>query len=59
MVSKTGIASLILGLFIVVGVWFAAFQNVSVWAFVLVAVEGGLVILGLFLMFIGLLMLLL
>ncbi len=57
--SKTGLASVLLGLLILAGVWFYAFQSSGLWVMLLVTVQGGVVLLGLFLVFIGLLMLLL
>ncbi len=57
MLSKTGIASLILGLAVLLGTYFYAFASAGPWIMLIVTVQGAVVLLGLFLVFIGLLML--
>ena len=57
MLSKTGIASLIIGLAIVVGTYFYAFASAGPWIMFVVTVQGAIVLLGLFLILIGALML--
>ena len=64
-VSKIGIASFLLGLILVLGTWWFGFYNgvagmavKSLIAAIVVTIQGGLILFGLFLLFIGLLMLL-
>ena len=57
MLSKTGIASLVLGLAILLGTYLYSFAGAGLWIMLVVTVQGAVVLLGLFLMFIGLLML--
>lgn len=57
MLSKTGIAALLLGLVILLGTYFYAFASAGLWIMFIVAVQGAVILLGLFLVFIGLLML--
>ncbi|MBI5228875.1 hypothetical protein HY991_02105 [Candidatus Micrarchaeota archaeon] len=63
-VSKIGLASLLLGLTLVLGTWWFGFYNgvqgmftKSIISAVVVTIQGGLILLGLFILFIGLLML--
>jgi hypothetical protein len=56
-ISKPGIVSLILGILLVVGVWYFGFQNLGIMALIITTIAGGIVLLGLFLMLIGILML--
>ncbi len=58
MVNKTGLLSVVLGLLILGGCYLFIFQQ-SLWWLFYGAVSGGLALLGAFLVFIGLLMLLL
>ena len=56
-ISKTGIASLLLGIFLVAVTVYLGFPGATLWAIVGSAILGGLILLGLFLMLIGVLML--
>ncbi|MFH1106400.1 MAG: hypothetical protein V1787_00740 [Candidatus Micrarchaeota archaeon] len=57
MLSKAGIASLILGLLVIAASWYYWFQSAGAWAMLGVAVQGAVILFGVFLAFIGLLML--
>lgn len=62
-VSKVGIASLLIGLVLLLGIWYALFYSPSggvvdsVISAIVVIVEGGLMLLGILLIVIGILML--
>ena len=55
-ISKTGIASLIVGLVILALTWMFHFETMGITAMVLTTILGGIVLLGLFFAVIGLLM---
>ncbi|MFH1200555.1 MAG: hypothetical protein V1708_05810 [Candidatus Micrarchaeota archaeon] len=57
MISKTAIASLLLGLVVMAGTYLYAFQSAGPWIMLVVAVQGGVILLGALLVFLGLLML--
>ncbi len=55
-ISKPGLASLIIGLLMVGGVWYLAFPA-AITEMIIATILGGIVLLGLFLILIGILML--
>ncbi|MFH0972275.1 MAG: hypothetical protein ABIG96_04835 [Candidatus Micrarchaeota archaeon] len=56
-ISKTGVASLLLGIFLVAVTAYFGFPGATLWAIIGSTILGGLMLLGLFLMLIGALML--
>lgn len=59
MASKTGIAAVLAGLLVMAGVYWVSFLGSGLFVYVLTAITGGFILLGAFLVFLGLLMLLL
>ena len=56
-ISKSGIISLILGVILILGVWLTSFQQTGIMMMLAATFLGGLVLLGLFLIVLGLLIL--
>ncbi|MFH0971329.1 MAG: hypothetical protein V1835_02060 [Candidatus Micrarchaeota archaeon] len=55
-ISKPGLVSLILGILIVAAAYWLGFQNSGIFAMLITTMQGGIILLGLFLMLIGFLM---
>ncbi|MFH1750354.1 MAG: hypothetical protein ABH863_01610 [Candidatus Micrarchaeota archaeon] len=56
-ISKPGIASLLLGILLLLGSWYFWFQGAGIWQLLVVILQGGLMLFGLFMVLIGVLML--
>jgi len=56
-ISKSGIISLILGVILILWVWLTSFQQTGIMMMLAATFLGGLVLLGLFLIVLGLLIL--
>lgn len=56
-VSKPGIVSLLIGLLVIIASWYFWFQSTGIWQMLILTIQGGIVIFGLFMVLIGFLML--